>query len=71
MQKYNKKDRLSRGEIVFSQPRQPLKHHLHPAHRMRERNAGGVEIEPVGVVAVEVVAFDGTVETFRVGAVHA
>ena len=72
MQKYNKKDRLSRGEIVFfSPPRLPLKHHLLPVPRMRERDTSGVQIESVGAAAVEVVAVDGTVETFRVGAVDA
>ena len=36
---------------------------------MRERDTSGVQIESVGAAAVEVVALDGAVETFRVGAV--
>ena len=49
----------------------PLKHHLLSRRRVRKRDPRGVEVETVGAVTVEVVASDGAVETFRVGAVDA
>ena len=55
----------------FSSFTHRLKHHLFPSHRVHEHNPRGVEVETVGAATVKVLSLDGSVQPFRVGAVHA